>query len=181
MLGEQGYTVNKKGVLNLKVGDVFQVEHTTTAPESRDNLGFMGNQVRERAGSEFSKNLFENYWTGGGDVELSGQRFAGILLYVKDNGPKASEPTNVTFSNGAQGTQKNVSFYASSEYDKAFGSATVYYNPKGNVVGFYDRYDFDSQPWGQGRSIKNEIITRAVNLVSPQSATPFSIRYGQQK
>jgi hypothetical protein len=180
MLGEQGYTVNKKGVLNLKVGDVFQVEHTTTAPESRDNLGLMGNQVRERAGSEFSKNLFENYWTGGGDVELSGQRFAGILLYVKDNDPTAGKPTNVVFSNDAHGTQKSVSFYSSSEYDKAFGTATLYYNTKGNIVGFYDRYDFDSQPRGQ-RTLKNEIITRAVNFVSPKSATPFSIRYGQSK
>jgi RHS repeat-associated protein len=184
MLEEQGYTVNSKGILNLKIGDVFQVEHTTPVPESRESLSMTGNQVRNRAGSEFSKDLFENYWNGGGDVELSGKRFAGMLVYMKDNEPKASAPSKVTLSNGngtySDGTKRNVSFYSSTEYDKAFGTATVYYNAKGNVVGFYDYYDFDSKPWGQ-RSTKNEIITRAVEFVSPNNAKPFSIRYGQSK
>jgi RHS repeat-associated protein len=180
MLNEQEYTVNKKGILNLKIGDVFQVEHTINAPDSRDDLGFMGNKIRERAGSEFSKNLFENYWTGGGNIELSGKRFAGILMYIKDNVPEAKNPQVITLSNGTQGIQRIVNFYSSTEYDKSFGRATVYYNKQENIVGFYDYYDFDSKPWGE-RSTKNEFITRAVKFVSPQNATPFSIKYGQSE
>jgi len=79
-----------------------------------------------------------------------------------------------------QDFKRVVSFYSSPEYDKVFGSATLYYNNQGNIVGFYDLYDFDSKPWGE-RSIKNEIITRMVNIVSPSTAKPFSIRYGQSK
>ena len=83
MLNEQGYSINENGILNLKVGDIFKVERESPKPEERIDLGFVGNTIRKEAGSEFSKNLFENYWKGNGDVELSGERFAGILLYVK--------------------------------------------------------------------------------------------------
>lgn len=182
MLSEQGYTVNKNGILNLKVGDVFQVENTTPKPKSRENLHFTGNNIRDRAGSEFSKNMFENYWKGEGDVELSGKRFAGILMFVKEKNPKIGDPLKVKLNNGdgtfSEGNARVVNFYTSSEYDKVFGSATLYYNKQGNVVGFYDFYDFDSKPWGQ-RSTKNEIITRAVEMVSPSIAKAFSIFYGQ--
>jgi hypothetical protein len=184
MLGEQGYTVNKKGVLNLKVGDIFKVESSSPTPESREDLGFMGNKVRNRAGSEFSKNMFENYWNGNGDVELSGQRFAGVLMYIKENNPSSDPSTPVILKNNdgttSTGSKSVVSFYSSPEYNKVFGSSTIYYNQQGNVVGFYDFYDFDSKSWGQ-RTVKNEVITRMVETVSPGTAVPFSIRYGQSK
>lgn len=181
MLGEQGYSVNKKGILNLKIGDVFQVENTLNAPESREDLGFLGNKIRDRAGSDFSKNMFENYWKGEGDVELSGQRFAGILMHIKDNNPEIDGGSAVSLKgasgNKYPGTKSVVNFYDSPEYSLVFGRATVYSNSKGNVVGFYDHYDFDSKAWGT-RSTTNEIKTRAVRYASPSTAKPFSIRYG---
>jgi RHS repeat-associated protein len=181
MLGEQGYSVNDNGILNLKIGDVFQVEQTSGTPESREDLGFLGNEIRDRAGSEFSKNLFENYWKGDGDVELSGKRFAGILMYMKENNTEIDEGSPVslrgTSGNKFPGTKSVVDFYNSSEYSLAFGKATVYSNSKGNVVGFYDHYNFDSKPLGT-RSTTNEIKTRAVRNASPSTAKSFSIRYG---
>ena len=186
MLNEQGYFINENGILNLKVGDIFKVERESPKPEERMDLGFVGNNIRKRAGSEFSKNLFENYWKGNGDVELSGERFAGILLYVKEKAPKSSNQTPVTLIDApsgkvvGHGSKRAVSFYSSSEYDKAFGTATLYYNSKGNIIGFFDHYDFDSKPWGE-RSVKNELITRAVETVSPSEAKDFKIRYGYSK
>ena len=73
------------------------------------------------------------------------------------------------------GTKRVVSSYSSSEYDKAFGNATLYYNSKGNIIGFFDHYDFDSKPCGE-RSVKNELITRAVETFSPSEAKDFKIR-----
>jgi RHS repeat-associated protein len=184
MLAEQGYTVNKKGILNLKVGDVFQVENTTPAPDSREDLGYLGNEIRDRAGSDFSKNMFENYWNGSGDVELSGKKFAGVLMYVKENNPEASKPNDITLKNNdgttSTGTTRVVNFYNSKEYSLVFGRSTLYYNSSGNIVGFYDTYDFDSKSWGT-RSTENEIKTRMVRYASPSTAKPFKIRYGYSK
>ena len=186
MLNEQGYSINENGILNLKVGDIFKVERESPKPEERIDLGFVGNTIRKEAGSEFSKNLFENYWKGNGDVELSGERFAGILLYVKENAPKSSNQTPVTLIGApsgnvvGHGSKRAVNFYSSSEYDKAFGTATLYYNSKGNIIGFFDHYDFDPKPWGE-RSYKNELITRAVETASPPEAKDFKIRYGYSK
>ncbi|TAM92963.1 MAG: hypothetical protein EPN39_21215 [Chitinophagaceae bacterium] len=182
MLNQQGYTINRKGILNLNVGDVFNIEYSSPRPKSREDLGFIGNNIRKRAGSEFSKDLFENYWNGKGNLELSGERFAGILMYVKDKNPKSSAPVPVNFLNSkgeiiTSGSKKAVSFYSSPEYDKAFGTATLYYNSKGNIIGFYDKYDFDSKPWGE-RSTKNEIITRSVEMFSPDKARDFDIDFG---
>lgn len=184
MLGEQGYNVNKKGILQLNVGDVFKVENTNPTPESRGDLGFIGNNIRDHAGSEFSKKMFENYWNGEGDVELNSGRFAGILIYVKENNPSTSGKTEIKLSN-ANGTsqaayKQAVSFYSSPEYEKVFGTSTLYYNHQNQIVGFYDFYDFDSKEWGI-RSIKNEIITRAVDFFSPSNAKPFNLRYGFSK
>ena len=49
-----------------------------------------------------------------------------------------------------------------------------------SYLGFFDHYDFDSKPWGE-RSVKNELITRAVETVSPSEAKDFKIRYGYSK
>ncbi|PKL80004.1 MAG: hypothetical protein CVV25_06010 [Ignavibacteriae bacterium HGW-Ignavibacteriae-4] len=184
MLGEQGYTVNDKGILQLNVGDIFKVENSSSAPY-RSDLRFIGNNIRDNAGSEFSKNMFENYWTGGGDVELSSQRFAGILLYVKENKPKTSGVTNIKLKNSdgtyRLGYRQNVSFYSTSEYNKVFGTSQLYYNQNDEIVGFYDYYDFDSKDNWSERGIKNELITRTVDFFSPNSSKPFSIKYGFSK
>jgi len=182
MLGEQGYKINSKGILQLKVGDVFKVEYSSPKPKMRPNLGFIGNRIRDKAGSEFGKNLFENYWLGRGDVKLSSQRFAAILLYIKENNPKRyrKKTINIRTSDGRclSGYSQMVSFYASKEYSRAFGTATIIMNKRNEIIGFYDLYNFDSKPWG-ARSFKNEVITRSVKFFSSFSnAKPFKIRYG---
>ena len=187
MLKEQGYKVNKKGILNLKIGDVFNVERKSETPIKRQDLGFLGNQIREYAGSEYSKNVFENYWNGGGDIELSSERFAGILLDIKNgNGISRKNRSNDTyaFTNNEGQTKQYYacvySFYESKEYSLVYGSATMYTDEKERFVGFYDTYDFDSKKWGE-RSVKNELKTRAVRYASPKTAKSFDIRYGYSK
>ena len=180
MLNEQGYSVNENGFLNLRIGDIFEIESTDNMPETREDLGVLGNLIRDQASSEFSKNMFENFWNGGGDIELTGKQFAGILLYLKKNNVKGEKVKNINLKGKSgiiyPGSSYNYSFYGT-EYERAFGTSTIYYNSKGNVVGFYDVYDFDSKPWGK-RSLKNELITRGVNLVSSRSSQSFKIRYG---
>ena len=179
MLSEQGF-VDKNGTINIVEGSIFQVERTLQESK-RPDLGFLGNSIRNYAGSNFSKNMFENYWTGGGDVELTGKRFAGILLDIKTGKIPMTKSGAVILKNSdgslSKGTKNIADFYNSSEYSLVFGRATVYKNEFDNVVGFYDYYDFDPKSWGT-RSFKSEVITRAVRYTSPNSAKPFAIRYG---
>ena len=62
-----------------------------------------------------------------------------VLLYVKENAPKSSNQTPVTLLDApsgnvvGHGSKRAVSFYSSSEYDKAFGTATLYYKPVGGI------------------------------------------------
>ena len=73
-----------------------------------------------------------------------------------------------------------VDFYKSKSNDLklSFGRARVKFhrNDKGHMImkGFYDRYDFDSKPWGD-RSAFNEIITRMYNIYS--NGKGFDIKY----
>ena len=178
MLSEQGY--NKNGTSNIVEGSIFQVERTSQQRE-RSDLGYLGNIIRSYAGSNFSKDMFENYWNGNGDVELSGKRFAGILLDIKaDKIPMTNNGEVILKSSDGTSSKGSVhvaNFYNSNEYSLAFGRATIYKNADGNVVGFYDFYDFDKKSWGT-RHFKNEVKTRAVRYASPSSAKPFAIRYG---
>ena len=178
MLSEQGY--NKNGTSNIVEGSIFQVERTSQQRE-RSDLGYLGNIIRSYAGSNFSKDMFENYWNGNGDVELSGKRFAGILLDIKaDKIPMTNNGEVILKSSDGTSSKGSVhvaNFYNSNEYSLAFGRATIYKNADGNVVGFYDFYDFDTKSWGT-RHFKNEVKTRAVRYASPSSAKPFAIRYG---
>ena len=79
-----------------------------------------------------------------------------------------------------KGFKCSVSLYGSNEYDYAFGTATIYMNSEGNIVEFYDFYDFDSKSVGQ-RSFQSELKTRTVSYFSPDTAKPFAIRYGYSK
>lgn len=180
MLSEQGYIKDKNGIINITEGRIFQVERTSIKNE-RPDLGFLGNNIRRYAGSDFSKDMFENYWNGSGDVELTGKRFAGILLDIKAGKFPVKDPSPIILKNpngsSSSGTKYNVDFYDNQEYKLVFGRATIYTNNSGNIVGFYDYYDFDSKPFGI-RSFKNELKTRAVRYASPNKAKPFAIRYG---
>jgi len=79
-----------------------------------------------------------------------------------------------------KGTTRVVNFYNSKEYSLVFGRSTLFYNKQGNIVGFHDKYDFDSKSWGT-RSTTNEIKTRMVRWASPKTAKPYYIRYGSSQ
>ena len=119
--------------------------------------------------------MFDNYWRGGGDQVLSSSRFAAIVKAAKN---LPGDDQNIILASGSKGKARIVNFYNSPEYALAFGRATIYYNDKGQAVGFYDYYDFDSKPWGS-RSTKNKLKTRAVESAGNyHGAVPFQISYG---
>ncbi|NDW19461.1 RHS repeat-associated core domain-containing protein [Dysgonomonas sp. 216] len=155
---------NKDENKEVDKGDIFEIGNDRYG----DKVGGLGGDIQSYAGSQFSKDMFWNYWHGKGDVKLRGQRFASILMYLKENGVEVPQKAG----------GKVVSFYESSEYARVFGRATVYYNASGQVTGFYDNYDFDSKSWGE-RSFKNEFITRTVDFFSTKKSKPFKITYGQ--
>ena len=169
MLEEQGYSVNSKGVLNLKAGDVFNIDYGIVSHTSSLDLGEIGNFIRGKAGSGIAEDLFANYWTEGGDVSLKGSQFAGILTYLKEN--------NLSLSTD-EGNNKVVSFYGSPVYSRAYGSATVTIDSQKRITGFMDTYDFDPHKFGD-RSLKNELITRSVNIIYKitKNGKGFTIRY----
>ena len=169
LLEEQGYSVNSSGVLNLKEGDVFEIDRGTKENQSNVNLGVVGNLIRQRAGSGVAKDMFSNYWAGNGDISLTGEQFAGILMYIKESD---QSPTV------ADGSSKVIDFYNSQVYSLAFGRATITADEKQRITGFKDIYDFDSKPIGQ-RNLINEIKTRAVNMASKKlgNGKSFKVSY----
>lgn len=182
MLEEQNYTINANGVLNLKVGDIFNVDYGTSQ-KNMDFIGTIGEIISHQSHLGLGEDIFRNYWFGIDNFELSGAQFAGILMYMKNNMIEILNEESVILKGVSgktyPGTSKLVNFYGS-PYERTFGKATLYYNTKGNVVGFYDKYDFDSKPWGN-RSFWNEIITRSVDIASPKHSSPVNVRYGYSK
>ena len=185
MLEEQGYTIDEKGIRNLKEGDVFKVDYGNVTTRN-DDLGYIGNKIREKATKGIAQDLFTIFWKNEVDVELTGAQFAGILLYIKNN-PKSVTDKGTCKLKGASGkiyngSWKEVNLYASSSYGLAYGRATVYTNSSGNIVGFYDQYDFNPQKWGT-RIPKDEIKTRLVNYAAKACGvgTSFRINYGYSK
>jgi LysM repeat protein len=181
-----------KDVNKIKVGQVLKVgpvptqntksnaikenseTNTSDNKTERPDLGVLGNQIRNRAGSEYSKDMFENYWQSKGTVNVSASRFHSILAAAGE--VISSSP--VTLSNGEPGVAKVHNFYKSNEYALVLGRATIYYNKSGQAVGFYDFYNFDPKAWGK-RSPENEAKTRMVATAGYiQGATPFVIKYG---
>ena len=157
------------------IADFDNAGEITANTGGRPDLGFVGDNIRNRAGSDFSKDLFENYWLGGGDMTLSTDRFNAIANAAKK---LPRQLYSVTLSNGQPGTLAIVNFYGNAEYSLAFGRATIYYNRQGQPVGFYDYYDFDPKAWGI-RPNSAEIKTRMVNAAGAlYGAQPYSITYG---
>jgi hypothetical protein len=147
------------------------------AGSGRLDLGVIGNFIRNQAGSEFSKDLFQNYWQAGGDIALSQTRFKSIVRAAGN----IQQESPVTLENGQPGMAKVHSFYTSPLYAKALGSATIYYSQSGKPVGFKDTYNFNWRfQWGQGsRSIVAEQQTRGVSIAGfLYGAKPFDIKYG---
>ena len=180
-LADQGHEVNREGILQLNVGDILKVTHETSAPMWRTDLSGLGNTIRDQIDSEYAKDLFENYWTGGGDLEMDSKQFVGMLLYIKKNSGEdgfwMSGMKDATLVGGSgseyKGGVRVANFDNSDDYNLALGRASILYNKESRILGFTDDYDFDSKPIGT-RTYKNEAITRAVRYASPSSATPFT-------
>lgn len=119
--------------------------------------------------------LFSNYWVGNGDIKLSEEQFSDIEIYIKElqllNG-KAKD----SLQQEGELWRESISFYGT-KYAKAFGVATVYTDATDSIVGFEDYYDFDAQKWGT-RPYNWELLVRIVSLLSPRTALPFKISYG---
>ena len=144
----------------------------------RPDLGKLGNQIRSYAGSDFSKDLFENYWLAKGTYYISEKEFTQIAAAAEKAGAKEVKGVKINL-NGHEYIAKTISFYGSAKYDKAFGTATMIYDLQGKAVGFYDKYDFDPKSWGD-RSTSAEIKTRMVFAASIISkANDFNIYYGK--
>jgi hypothetical protein len=144
-------------------------------PPQRPDLGILGNAIRDHAGSDFGKDLFEHYWQGTQSPwTLSLDRFIDVVTYAAKNGADNLQGKLVTLSTGETVIAKNINFYSSFEYSKALGNATIYYDRNNNPVGFFDTYDFN---WGN-RPFSAEWKTRAVSIVGPSyNAKPFVIRF----
>ncbi len=161
----------------LKTGGESETQQTQ---DGRPDLGLMGNLIRERAGSEFSKDLFENFWLRRGDKNLTQTRFIDIWeeLYSVDPRIFDRKGKKIVMDNGVTLYAKTANFYSSSEYSLALGRATVFFDTNGTPVGFYDRYDFDPKAWGI-RSNDAETKTRMVNREAKlHGAVAFDIIYG---
>ncbi|HEX9503000.1 MAG TPA: hypothetical protein VF974_01595 [Patescibacteria group bacterium] len=99
-------------------------------------------------------------------------------LYIKPCGAQNIPGVKITL-NGHEYVVKTISFYSSDRYDKAFGTATMLYDPQGKAVGFYDKYDFDPKSWGD-RSVSAETKTRMVFVASNfGGAKDFNVYYGK--
>jgi RHS repeat-associated protein len=151
----------------------------TTQTKERPDLGKVGNLIRGFAGSDFSKDLFENYWQGKGVYYLSYKNFKATSDFIKQSNLKARKGIPIDLG-GEQFEARVENFYGSEIFDKAFGSATIIYDLNGKPVGFFDIYDFDPHKWGD-RSIASETKTRLVYLASifGRNARPFAILYGK--
>lgn len=141
---------------------------------SNKTLSGIPRLIYKHLDDEFSRFLFLNYWTGGGDIVLTDRQFAEILICVK-----SSKDTNKWISEDLHSNTKNkpcqFSFY-NTKYCEAFGVATFYINSDNRIVGFSDTYDFDAKKWGI-RPLKYELLVRLVALLSPSNASGFNIIY----
>ncbi|HEU4700007.1 MAG TPA: RHS repeat-associated core domain-containing protein [Gemmatimonadales bacterium] len=151
------------------------VQNAQGSQSPRQDLGVVGNKIRGGCeGSNTCMDLFERYWTGGGDLKLSPAQFDAVVQAARDVGVVRS--TEMTEFNGQRAVQMSISLYRSNEYRYAYGTATFYFDTGGHAIGFSDVYNFDSQPLGQ-RSFGAEIRTRGVRALSPASARAFNIHY----
>lgn len=144
---------------------------------SPPDLGAEGNLIRWYLHPGFTRDMFENYWLGKGDVTLSPERFKDIADYASTLGlPKHG---NVMGQNGQPLEWRQYNLYRSPDYTRSLGTSTLFYDKSGKPVGFYDNYNFDPGSPGKDRSLVREMETRVMHaLPKPASAKPFKITYG---
>lgn len=172
ILEDCNYTVSDDDSIVLVTGDTIRCSNADT-PASNPPRG-MGGIIYRHSGDNFGKFLFSNYWQGGMDIALSNSQFAGILICIKQYQMAPLSLTD-TLSGGDSLTACTVSFY-NTPYERAFGSATVYVDFEQRIVGFSDRYNFDTKIWGT-RPTRYEFYVRLVSLFSPPTAAGFEVCY----
>ena len=149
------------------------VGHIIPAGEAK--LGGIGKIVYRKLGDNLSRTLFLNYWTGGGDIELSDECFLWILLCIKELNLEDSSASSLD-AHTPRCPQRTVSFYKT-RYQAAFGVATIIYDSEKRIVGFSDTYDFDAKKIGV-RPLKYELYVRMMSCLSSPSASNYNIHYG---
>ena len=155
------------------------------ARASIGEMGVLGAAIRSQLESNFAKDLFEHFWMDLGNATLNDEQFSKIVqeALFGDGRFRDTEGKDINvytpWGSVTFGKVYSVSFYKSSEYGLAFGTANLYFDLQGNPIGFRDYYDFDHQPAGQ-RSTSAEGKTRAVAKASEiaNRGTPYSITYG---
>lgn len=146
--------------------------------EGDSDRGLIGDLIYNNCGSETEQEYFDNYWSGNGDMEMSNDTWSGVSSYAEGIIGADYHSGVPVMINGSSYYKNSVSFYGNSDYDCAFGTATVYFNSNGDAVGFSDDYDFNSMDWGE-RSIVAEIGTRTIGaLGEAHGAENYSISYG---
>uniref|UniRef100_UPI0024A75B2B RHS repeat-associated core domain-containing protein n=1 Tax=Pelagibius sp. Alg239-R121 TaxID=2993448 RepID=UPI0024A75B2B len=144
--------------------------------KAREDIGFLGNQIRERLDTEFGKQLFERYWKGEGDLTLSEEQFQRMIAALSPSAP-ILESAHFNTENGAFHAYKR-DFYGT-QYDESLGSAWVVYDKNYSAVGLIDRYNFHMKPFADRPimgHIKTMMVVAAKALNSSEKA--FSVRYG---
>ena len=142
----------------------------------RPDLGAEGNFIRACLHPGFSRDMFQSYWQGNGDQELSDERFRDIADYT--NTLKPGKAGQVTGPDGEPLEWRQYKLYGSPDYTRSLGTSTLFYDRDGNPAGFYDTYNFD--PATGKRSWEREAETRIMHaLPQPASAKAFKITYGK--
>lgn len=140
-------------------------------------MGWLGRKIQSRAEGDYAKELFENFWNGGGDITLTDEQFADIASLAK-----IKEEGGFVERNGRYVKYKRVSFYGT-KYAAAFGDADMYFDVFGRPVGFSDTYDFNPYPirwgWGKGGFFDAQLKTELVDMASwfKRGAKGFNINY----
>lgn len=176
------FFLNAINIANKNSKIVYEVKRLKSSNAEGDDeesdRGWLGDLIYNNCGSETEQECFDNYWSGGGDMELSDDRWAGVSSYAESTigaNYQNGEQVNI---NGNTYYKNSVSFYDNSEYNCAYGTGTVYFDNYGNAVGFNDDYDFNSMPWGE-RSIPAEIGTRTIGAIGEaHGAEEYTISYG---
>jgi hypothetical protein len=153
-----------------------QAQQGDPKPPHHVELKGPGMFIRSFLESSFDKEMFNNFWLGKGDVNLTAAQFKNIALEAKRLG--------IDFSKGKWVTRNNqyvletvVSFYGSKEYAASLGRATMYFDYQGNAVGLVDYFDFDAKSWFE-RPLSAEFKTRMVDAnAEAWGAKPFKISY----
>lgn len=169
------YTVRDSNTTILNTGDTLRFSNADPPISYPPNgLGVLGGIIYRHSGNNLGKFLFSNYWKGGVDIALSNCQFAKILLCIKQYSVALSSSSDTLLIEDSL-TANTVSFYHT-PYERAFGYATVYVDSEQRIVGFSDRYDFDSKEWGI-RPTRYELYVRLVSLISPHTTDSFEVCY----